>query len=250
MDLNLKKLNIADSFSHLKMLEAIAPITETIEGKINATLQVSGDLNGDITPNLNSISGSLRGQLSNTKLKPKNSKALNLLGSKIDFLDLNEFNLNDVSASFSFANGQVRVPPINIGYKDIAIKIEGTHGFDTAMNYDINLDVPVKYLGGTVTTALAQFTPKDVASIKSIPIKASLKGSFSTPIFSSNIKNTTADLLKSLLEKQKQNVLKTGKDKLKNLLFNSIKTNNTTEDKIKNVLGGFFGKKKDTVKKN
>ncbi|EAR13024.1 outer membrane assembly protein [Polaribacter irgensii 23-P] len=249
LDLNLKKLNIADSFNHLKMLEAIAPITETVEGKINATLQVSGDLNGDITPNLKSIFGSLRGQLSNTKLKPKNSKALNLLGSKIDFLDLNEFNLNDVSASFSFANGQVRVPPININYKDIAIKIEGSHGFNTAMNYDINLDVPVKYLGSTVTTALTQCTPKDVARIKSIPIKASLKGSFSTPIFSSNIKNTTADLLKILLEKQKQSVLKTGKDKLKNLLFNSIKTNNT-KNKIKNVLGGFFGKIKDTVKKN
>jgi nitrogenase molybdenum-iron protein alpha/beta subunit len=123
------------------------------------------------------------------------------------------------------------------------------------MNYAITFDVPVKYLGSTVTTALAQLMPKDAAAIKSIPVNATLTGSFSTPNFSSNIKNATTDLMKNIVEKQKQSLLDKGKDELKNLLFGSTKkkstkTKNTTEDKIKNVLGGLFGKKKDTTKKN
>jgi nitrogenase molybdenum-iron protein alpha/beta subunit len=123
------------------------------------------------------------------------------------------------------------------------------------MNYDITFDVPVQYLGSAVTTALAQLTLKDTAAIKSIPINATLKGSFSTPSFSSNIKNATSDLMKNIVEKQKQNLLNKGKDELKDFLFGGnkeslTKTKNTTEDKIKNVLGGLFGKKKDTVKKN
>jgi hypothetical protein len=255
MDLNLKELNIADSFSSLDMLSAIAPIASTIEGKINATIQVSGDLQDDMTPDLKSISGDLLGQLLNTKLKPNNSKALSLLSSKVDFLDVSKLNLNEVSALFSFNNGEVSVKPFSMNYKDIGIKIGGTHGFDNSMNYDIMFDVPAKYLGSTVTNALAQLMPKDAAAIKSIPVNATLKGSFSTPNFSSNIKNATTDLMKNIVEKQKQSLLDKGKDELKKLLFGSTKkkstkTKNTTEDKIKNVLGGLFGKKKDTVKKN
>ena len=255
MDLNLKELNIADSFSSLEMLKAIAPIAKTVEGKINATVKVSGDLEDDMTPNLKSISGDLLGQLLDTKLKPSNSKALSLLGSKVDFLDVSKLNLNEASALFSFNNGQVSVKPFNISYKDIGIKVGGTHGFDTAMNYYITFDVPVKYLGNTVATALAQLTPKDAATVKSIPVNATLTGSFSSPTFSSDIKNATTDLLKNIVEKQKRSLLNKGKDELKNLLFGSTKrkstkTKNTTEDKIKNVLGGLFGKKKDTTKKN
>jgi hypothetical protein len=147
------------------------------------------------------------------------------------------------------------VKPFNLNYKDIGVKIGGTHGFDNAMKYDIIFDVPVKYLGNTVTTALAQLTPKDAAALKNIPIAVALTGSFSSPNFSSNIKNATADVLKNIVEQQKQNALNQGKDKLKNLLFgetkkDTTKTKSTTEDKIKNVLGGLFGKKKDTRKKN
>jgi hypothetical protein len=255
MDLNLKELNITDSFSSLEMLKAIAPIAKTIEGKINATIKVSGNLEDDMTPNLNSISGDLLGQLLNTKLKPNNSKALSLLGSNVDFLDVSKLNLNEVSALFSFNNGQVSVKPFNLNYKDIGIKIGGKHGFDNSMNYDITFDVPVKYLGNAVRTARAQLTPKDAAAIKSIPINGTLAGSFSSPNFSSDIKIAITDLMKDIVEKKKQSLLNKGKDELKKLLFGSTKKDstkikNTPEDKIKNVLGNLFGKKKKKKNKN
>jgi len=251
MDLNLKELNIADSFSSLEMLKAIAPIAKIIEGKINATIKVSGNLEDDMTPNLKSISGDLLGQLLDTKLKPNNSKTLSLLGSKVDFLDVSKLNLNEASALFSFKDGQVNVKPFHLNYKDIGIKIGGTHGFDNSMNYNIAFDVPVKYLGNTVTNALAQLMPKDAATIKSIPINGALAGTFSSPNFSSDIKKATTGLLKNIVEKQKQSLLNKGKDTLKKLLFGSTKkdatktkTKNTPEDKLKNVLGSLFGKKK------
>ena len=202
MDLNLKEVNIADSFSTLEMLKAIAPIAEAIEGKMNAKVKVSGFLGVDMTPDLKSISGVLFGQLLNTKLKPKNSKALSLLGSKVDFLDISKLNLNKTSALFTFNNGEVSVKPFNLNYKDIGINIGGKHRFDNSMNYDITFDVPVKYLGNTVTTAIAKLTPKDATAIKSIPVSALLTGSFSRPKFSSDVQKVTADLMKKIVEKQ------------------------------------------------
>lgn len=255
MDLNLNELNIADSFSKLEMLKAIAPIAKSVEGKINSKIKVSGNLGEDMTPQLKSISGDLLGQLLNTKLKASNSKVLSLLGSKVDFLDVSKLNLNDVSALFTFNDGEVSVKPFDLKYKDVAINVGGSHGFDNSMNYNITFDVPVKYLGSSVTNAIAKLTPKDAAEVKSIPVNATLTGSFSSPNFSSNIKSATENLVKSLVEKQKQSLINQGKDKLKDLLSGSDKKDSTsttdkTKDKIKNVLGGLFNKKKDTTKNN
>ena len=155
----------------------------------------------------------------------------------------------------SFENGQVTVKPIPIKYKDIGIEIGGKHSFDKTMSYDVVFDVPVKYLGSEVTNAIAKLTPKDAAGVKSIPVKANLTGSFTSPNISTNIKDATSNLIKNLVEKQKQNLIDKGKNKLTDLLGlnknknDSTKTKDDTKDKIKNVLGNLFGKKKkDTVK--
>ncbi|QTE23430.1 AsmA-like C-terminal region-containing protein [Polaribacter cellanae] len=257
MSLKLQELNIAASFSQLEMLKAIAPIAKSLEGKINSTINVSGDLSEDMTPVLNSISGDLLGQLLNTKLKVADSKVLSVIASKVNFLDVSKLSLNEASVLFTFNNGEVSVKPFNLNYKDIGIQIGGKHGFDNTMNYDIVFNLPVKYLGTTVTNAIAKLTAKDANEIKTIPVNANLTGSFSSPNFSTNIKGATSNLMKTIVEKQKQNLLNKGKDKILNLLGgnkdnpkDSTKTKETTKDKVKDVLGSLFGKKKkDTIKK-
>ena len=261
MDLNLNQLNIADSFTQLEMLKSIAPIAKSIEGKINSTVKVSGILDENMSPNLKSITGDLFGKLLNPKIKGNKSKALSLLDKNVDFINLDNLNLDGINALFTFNNGEVSVKPIDLKYKDIGIVIDGKHGFDNTMNYNVVFDLPVKYLGTTVTNALAKLTPKDAADIKTIPVTTNLTGSFSSPNFSTNIKDATATLMKNIVEKQKQSLIDKGKDKLTDLLGLGTKKNDSinkdstitkddTKDKIKNVLGGLFGnKKKDTVKK-
>jgi hypothetical protein len=257
MDLKLDGLNIAESFGNLEMLKAIAPIAKTIEGKINSTIQVSGNLNEDMTPNLKTISGDLFGKLLNPKLKVGNSKALSLLSNKVPFLDADQLNLDGINAVLSFENGQVNVKPIPLKYKDIGMLLSGNHSFDNKMNYDIMFDVPVKYLGSEVTNLLSKLTPKDSEDVKSVPVKATLTGSFTNPSFTTNIKSATSNLMRDLVQKQKKGLINQGKNKLTDLLGlgNTVKDSakttpkNKATDKIKGVLGGLFGKKKkDTVK--
>jgi len=252
MDVNLKEINISDSFSQLEVLQSIAPIAKTIEGKLNSTLKLSGNLSEDMTPVLSSISGNLLGQLLDTKLKASNSKILNAVGSKVDFLDITKLNLNETSALFTFDNGQVSVKPFNINYNDIGITIGGNHGFDNVMNYDLTFEVPVKYLGSEVTNLLSKLTPKEAKKIKSIPVKGNLNGSFSSPNFSINMKDATSNLIKDLVEKQKKHLIDGGKDKLINLLIGNkketTKTKGSTKGKINGILSNLFKKKKkDTV---
>ncbi|CAI8353750.1 MAG: Uncharacterised protein [Polaribacter sejongensis] len=249
MDLNLKKINIGESFGSLEMLKPIAPIGKTIEGKMNSTLTVSGALNEDMTPNLKSISGDLLGQLIDTKIKASNSKMLTTLSDKVPFLNVNKLNLQEATGLFSFENGQVNVKPIQLNYEDIGMQISGKHGFDQTMDYDIIFDVPVKYLGTDVTNLIAKLSSKDAASVKSIPVKGTLTGSFGSPNFSSNMKNATATLVKDLVKKQKNSLVNKGKYKLKKIIGIDTKEKDTAKeeglkDKIKNIFGGLLDKKK------
>ena len=63
MDLGLDAVNIAESFTQLDMLKSIAPIANTILGKLNSTIKLSGDLTNEMTPDLKTLSGDLLGQL-------------------------------------------------------------------------------------------------------------------------------------------------------------------------------------------
>ncbi|WP_445747431.1 AsmA family protein [Polaribacter sp.] len=262
MDLNLQQLQIAESFSKLDMLKSIAPIAKTIEGKINSTIKVSGNLNDDMTPNLKTISGDLFGKLLSPKLNASNSKALSLLGDKVSFLDVSKLNLDGINAFLSFENGQVTVKPIPLKYNDIGIEIGGKHSFDYSMNYNIVFDVPVKYLGTEVTNLISKLSAKDANQIKSIPVKANLAGSFSNPSFTSDVKQATTNLINTLVAQQKQQLIDKGKDKLTNLITggdakkDTTKTTNLKEtvnekvnEKVKNTLQNLFKKKKDTAKK-
>ena len=231
------------------MLTAIAPIAKALEGKVNSTNKHSGVLDEHMAPNLKTISGDLFGQLLNTRLKG-DSKMMNLLGDKLSFLDPEKFNFDQVTAKLKFNNGVVTVKPIPLEYKDINLTIGGTHSFDKSVNYTIDIDVPTKYLGTNITNALQKLTPKDAAEIKSVPVKANVSGNFTNPTVTTNIKDASANLLKTIVEKQKQSLIDKGKNKLNNLLNGNKKdSTKTTNNNVKSVIKNIFGNKKDTNKK-
>lgn len=264
MDLGLNAVNIAESFTQLDMLKSIAPIANTINGKLNSTIKLSGDLKQDMTPNLKTISGDLAGQLLSTTINDKNSKLLNALSSNVKFLDVNKLNLNDVKASLSFEDGKVALKPMDLKYDDINMTIGGTHGFDQSMNYDVKFDVPAKYLGTEVTSLISKLTPADQQKIENIPVTANLTGSFGSPSVKTDLKSATSSLVTQLVKMQKDKLLNQGADALGNILggnSNNSNTNNTnpndstaTEepknpkdqitDGVKDVLGGLLGGKK------
>ncbi|SHJ03322.1 AsmA-like C-terminal region-containing protein [Flavobacterium haoranii] len=264
MDLGLNAVNIAESFTQLDMLKSIAPIANTINGKLNSTIKLSGDLKQDMTPNLKTISGDLVGQLLSTSINESNSKLLSSLSSNVKFVDVSKLNLNDVKASLSFKDGKVALKPMNLKYQDINMTIGGTHGFDQSMNYDVKFDVPAKYLGTEVTSLISKLTPADQQKIESVPVTANLTGSFTSPAVKTDLKAATTNLVTQLVKMQKDKLINQGTGALSNLLggnsssttSNATSTTDTTKtttttapkeqikDGVKNALNGLLGGKK------
>ena len=111
------------------MLKKIAPIAGIINGKLNSTIKLNGNLDAiALTPELATLTGDLLGQLLSTTVNAQNSTLLNALGSNLKFIDMSKVNLNNLKAALTFKDGKVNVKPFDIKYQDIKAAIGGTHG--------------------------------------------------------------------------------------------------------------------------
>ena len=248
MDLGMNQVDIQQTFTQLEMMKKIAPIAGVINGKLNSSINLSGNLDSkSMTPDLNTLSGNLAGKLASTSLNPSNSNVLKSLGSNLKFLDLQQLNLNDVKANLIFKNGKVEVSPFDVKYQDIKATINGAHGFDQAMNYNIKMDVPAKYLGNEANKLFAKLSTSDANKIENIPVNAILTGSFKSPKVTTDMKSAVTNLTNQLVKQQKEKLLNQGKNTLKELLNGSKKdtTSNQKEDlksKAEGLLKGLFRK--------
>ena len=246
MELGMNQVDIQQTFTQVEMMKKIAPIAGVINGKLNSTINLSGNLDSEsMTPDLKTLSGNLAGKLASTSLNPKNSNVLKNLGTNLKFLDLQQLNLNDVKANLIFKDGKVEVNPFDIKYQDIKATINGMHGFDQAMNYNIKMDVPAKYIGSEANKLIAKLSTSEANKIENIPVNALLTGSFKSPKVTTDMKSAVTNLTNQLVKQQKEKLLNQGKNTLKDLLNGSKKDtiSNKKEDlksKAEGLLKGLF----------
>ena len=251
MELGIDRFNISQSFNDLELLQSLAPIVNALQGKLNSNFKISGNLTNELTPDLNSLTGAVFGELLATKVTPKNAAVFDKLKGALTFVDFDKLNLNDLKTKLNFENGKVNVSPFNLAYEDIAITVQGAHSFDKTMSYQAVFDVPAKYFGDEVNDLIAKINT-DEANKLTIPVTASIGGSFLSPTVSTDLSSGVAHLTKQLIEIQKQKFINQGKDQIKDVLGGLFGGNKSKEDStsteaknpVKDILGGFLGGKK------
>ena len=272
VNLGAEGFDLEKSFNDLELLQNLAPIVKVLQGKLNTIISINGNLNSSLSPNLNSLSGYAFAELITSKTKT-NSPVLNQLGSSLNFIEFDKLDLKDLKTNITFENGKVNVKPVSLKYKDIAIQVSGSHGFDKSLTYNAVFDVPAKYLGSEINQLLGKINDPQVNAI-SIPVTANITGSITSPIVKTDLTSGVTNLTKQLIEIEKQKLINKGSNEIKNLLDNIIsnpttnnKPNNSVDstntkpidttkaiipvkDPIKDILGGLIKnrKKKDTIR--
>ncbi|GGI56610.1 AsmA family protein [Winogradskyella haliclonae] len=261
MELAMQQFDISQSFKELELLKALAPIAKVVQGKLNSTIKLNGLLDETFSPDLSTISGNALAELLTTKLSTSQSKILEGLGSKFDFIDFQDLDLKDLKTKLSFDNGQVSVKPFTINYKDIPIEISGTHSLSNTMNYSAILQVPATYLGNDVNNLIQKINDDKINKI-TIPVTATIGGTFTKPNITTDLSSGVANLTKQLVEIQKQKLIDKGSDKINDLLggilgetptkskdstkldSSTTKPKDPVKDGVKSILGGLLNKKK------
>jgi hypothetical protein len=260
MKLNVQEFDIPQAFNGLELFQSLTPLAAALTGRLNSSIDLSGKLDKDFAPDLNSLTGNLLASLLNAKMSPEKTALMSSLSSSLNFLDFSKLNLNDLKAHLDFKDGMVTVKPFQLKYQDIAIDVSGTHGFDKNMNYKATFNVPAKYLGSQASGLLANLSGSDAKNM-TVPVTASIGGSFDNPKVNTDMQSAISNLTAQLVNNQKQKLVNQGTGALGNLLGgnkqtnDSIKKDSTTtkkpaEEAAKSLLNNLLGgkkKKKDTV---
>jgi hypothetical protein len=229
-----------------------------LRGKLDTGIELSGNLTNDFVPDLLTLSGNVLANIMAKEINEEEAPLLSALNAKLDFIDLNELNLDGLKTKLSFENGLVSVKPFTIKYKDIAINVDGGHTFDKKLNYKATMEVPAKYLGAQVNNLIAKIDEQELQSL-TIPVVASIGGNYSNPQVNTDLTSGIKSLTSKLVEIQKQKLINQGKDKAKDLIGgllsergkDSLGQKDSTKVGVKEVLGGVLSgnqKKKDSAK--
>jgi len=274
MDLNLNALDIAKSFEGLKLLQALVPIAVALQGKLQTQMNLSGNLNEDLTPQLTSLMGNALAEILTAKVQPEKLALFSKLDEQLNFLDFKDINLDHLKGKITFKDGMAEITPFNFKIKGVNINVAGSHSFDNRMNYKLTLDVPAKMLGSEIGGTLAKLSATNIEDmIVALPI--GLSGSFQDPQINLNTQQAINTLTQKIIEQQKEAFTQKGLDAISNILKggklppkpadsvavipqaqkDSLRTQQ--EKKVENVardiLGGLLGGRKkaqDTIKKN
>ena len=232
VNLGIDGFDIAQSFSGLELFQTLAPIANALQGKFNSTINLKGNLNETFTPDLASISGDSFAQLFVSSINSEKLKVLGMLEENLNFVDFDKLNFDDLKTKLVIENGLVNVKPFNVKYKDIAIQVAGSHGFDKTLNYKAVLDVPAKYLGSEVNRLIGRINDEEVNNI-TIPVTSNISGTYANPQISTDLTSGVSNLTKQLIEIEKQKFLNKGKDKLKDLIDDAFSNNKKSSDSTK-----------------
>ena len=259
MNLNAKEFDIPQSFKSLPLLQNIAPIAKILKGQLNTVINLSGDLDKEFLPNLNTITGKAFGELLNSSVTSSKTELLNKLEGSLKFVDFSKLNLKDLKTNVEFGDGKVKVKPFSFNYEDIEITVSGAHGFDKTLGYNAVFNVPAKYLGSDVNQLIGKLdSDADTKNLK-VPVIASIGGSYTSPTVKTNLTQSVSNLTKQLVEVQKQKLLNKGKSKISDLLGNVLGNKEDAsstgatkgeqkETVVKDVLNGLIGGEKNKVK--
>lgn len=273
MDMALNALDISQSFAGLELLQGLAPIAAAMDGKLQTEINLTGNLYEDLTPNLNTLAGQALAQLLTAEVNPEKLALLSKLDESLNFIDLDDINLDNLRSKLTFNNGNVEVAPFNFDVKGINVQVAGSHGFDMEMNYNVILDVPAKYLGSSIGNTIASLSAQDLQNM-TVPLPIGLTGTFANPQINLNTQQAITALTQKIVAQQKKELTNKGLDALGNILTggnnapvpdstatpqerkqDSIRA--TQQDQVKNaaksILGGILKSNKkttDTTKNN
>src|SRR5690606_29084646 len=179
------------------------PIAQYLQGKLNTTIGISGNLDNELTPNLSTVTGNVLAELLGTEINADQSPLLTKLDGALSFIDFDKLNLKDLKTSLAFANGKVSVQPFQLKYQDIAIDVSGSHGFDNTMGYRAVINEPSRYIERDVNRIIGKIDDEQGNNL-TIPITANIGDTITSTTVKTDLTICTTNLTDQLIEIAKQ----------------------------------------------
>ncbi len=205
--LDVKNFDIQQTFASFNTVQKLAPIAKNCFGKFNSTLTVNGDLDGAMSPVMNSLTGS--GKLSTSTITIDNFPAFVKIADALKMSNWKKVEVPPINPSFRFVNGRVFVDPFDMNINGIKSTVAGSNGFDQTIDYTMATMIPRSAFGGAansvlnnlVSTANAKGANLSIGDV--VPVNIKIGGTVSDPKIGTDLNKAGASTMNDIKAKAK-----------------------------------------------
>ena len=265
LDLNtkIKSMSFSQAFKTFNSWEALMPIGKYIEGRFNTEFDMASVLDNSYFPKIETIS--LDGVMQTLDGVIKEWTPLKKLNEKLNLDIFSNLSIDNTWNKIHINDGNVTVDPFEKTVKGVDLTIQGSHGLDRQMDYQIRAVIPKKILdqaGWTKASNAAlsdinkQFSNLGVDELKvdKIPINIKMTGTMKNPNISFSVEKPNAkDLVTNIKDAAKKEInskvdsVKTEVKKTTTAIKDTVK--NTVKKEVKKEIGKILtGEQSDTTK--
>lgn len=141
---NMADIKFNETFQKLLTVKQLAPIMKFVDGLFNSTLVMSGDLGPGMMPDLSTLNAS--GFIETLNGVVNGLAPVEKLSEKLGLSDMKKISIENTKNWFEIKDGKVQIQEFDYNYKDIAMKIGGSHSITNDMNYHIYAAIPREML--------------------------------------------------------------------------------------------------------
>ena len=142
---DISKFDFQKSFNTFNTFQSAAPIGQYVKGLFNTTLNLSGVMGKDMMPDMNTLSAD--GDFFTIDALVQNFIPMKEISNKLNIKYLNDdIRLTNTMNKFKVRDGRVLLEEFPFEYKQIKMRMGGSHGFDQSIDYVMSLDVPLELI--------------------------------------------------------------------------------------------------------
>jgi vacuolar-type H+-ATPase subunit H len=229
MNLQVKNLDVRQSFQAFNTFQKLAPIAGKLTGSISTNLKFKGALKQDMMPDLTSVSA--YGLLLSDILKLADVNTFNKIADVLKMEKLRSPSLEKINLSFDVVDGKATVKPMDFKLGSYKANFSGTTGLDQVLNFILTLDIPRSEFGAkanTVLDGLVKDASKKGVNVNLgdiIPVTILIGGTVTDPKITTGIKSAMAGLADDMkkqalaeVEKKKEELVTKAKEEASNLI--------------------------------
>ena len=229
MDVQVKNMDVKQSFQNFSSLQKFAPIANKLNGIISTKLKFKGALRQDMMPELTSVSAS--GLFISDVLGLANLNTFSKIADALKIDKLKNPSLENINLSFDVINGKATVKPMDFRLGSYKANISGTTGLDQVLNFVLTLDIPKAEFGSkanNVLDGLVKDAGKKGVNVNlgdMIPVTILIGGTATDPKITTGIKSAMAGLAEDMkkqaiaeVEKKKEELVAKAKTEANNLI--------------------------------
>jgi len=222
--LKIENLSIQQAANSFSIVQTYAPIAGLVTGNFNTDFKVSGELDQNMMPKMNTVNGS--GLLKIAQATLTQSKLVAGITSLTKLDNADQVTLKNVLMSATIKDGQLSVKPFDVKFGNYVTNISGSTNLDGSINYLLKMNVPAGKLGSQLQGFINKNTGANNPTTE-IPVTIALGGNYKDPktsLLMDEQKQQVTDAVTAVAEEKGkqavQDILEGGKPKdiLNNIL--------------------------------